>query len=765
VNHWFTAPDAPIVRTFVKRFDPLHWTVDFPLGTVASAVTSPDGHGIAVTCEFLRTGDLVGLIFESSDSHAHPAHARETARDYSHTVLSFHWQSTGVMPLDQVNGPTLTIEGRDESGSPKSWYVRLWNYAQGTGEDAQITLNFDALQAGYSLPADADPVYAGDIDRMFISIIPPDYQPGVQTVRGAPAKANVTLSGIICDGANSVLAINDAVVPEHTLRIATGYDDLYDLPPERVIDAIERLGHRGIINHYIGMSHYFALGADGLLDSSRTLNDAALAWHQEFARAAAARGFEVIWSISYEILDMFCPDAWKQRAFDGPQALTAWDPPSTLVSPANNDAIAFLGSVAAQFAQIAAGAGLQPMVQIGEPWWWVTSAGGLCLYDDAAKAAFGGNPVEIADVRAPMTAEQIGLLDQAGNVLAQSTAAISQAVKAAVPMTQLLLLVYLPTVLDPAAPELQRADLPTGWVSPAFDVLQVEDYDWITGGQTSVRSTAYAAVNARLRYPADQQHYFSGYVPDATKRASWSDIISAAMDAQGRGIAEVFLWALPQVLRDGLTLFGETSVTEFDDVNFPIEIGAEASVAPGFSTNVVTSASGYEYRNVNWQQARLRFDAGPGVRGDAEVETLLGFFRARRGAAIGFRFRDPYDFSSNGMTSTPAATDQVIGTGDGAVTTFPLIKTYGTGEQRRITRPVAGSVSVAVAGVEQSTGWSLEPLGQIVFASPPAAGMTITAGYLFDVPVRFAEDKLEVHRASFLAGEAPSVPLIEIRED
>jgi uncharacterized protein (TIGR02217 family) len=61
-------------------------------------------------------------------------------------------------------------------------------------------------------------------------------------------------------------------------------------------------------------------------------------------------------------------------------------------------------------------------------------------------------------------------------------------------------------------------------------------------------------------------------------------------------------------------------------------------------------------------------------------------------------------------------------------------------------------------------GWTLEPLGLIQFAAPPAAGAEVTAGFLFDVPVRFAEDRVEVNRATFLAGEAPSVPLIEIRE-
>jgi uncharacterized protein (TIGR02217 family) len=218
------------------------------------------------------------------------------------------------------------------------------------------------------------------------------------------------------------------------------------------------------------------------------------------------------------------------------------------------------------------------------------------------------------------------------------------------------------------------------------------------------------------------------------------------------------------VLRDGLTVYGEQEVIAFDDVSFPIAIGAEATVAPGFSTNIVTSASGNEYRNSNWQQARLRFDAGPGVRSESEMQALIEFFRARRGAAIGFRFRDPYDFSSNAMSGIPTANDQRIGIGDGSTTRFLLKKIYSGGEDRRVTRPVAGSVRIAVDGVEQATGWTLESLGEIVFVAPPAAGASVTAGFLFDVPVRFAEDRLEVNRATFLAGEAPSVPLIEIRE-
>ena len=276
---------------------------------------------------------------------------------------------------------------------------------------------------------------------------------------------------------------------------------------------------------------------------------------------------------------------------------------------------------------------------------------------------------------------------------------------------------------------------------------------------------AYAAVEARLGYGPDKQQYLSGFAAAETARADWRAIVAAADEARGRGVRQVLIWALPQIMRDGLTLFGgDDEMNAFDEVDFPIAIGVEASVAPGFSTNVVTSASGHEFRNANWASARLRFDAGPGVRGDGELEALIAFFRARRGSAVGFRFRDPYDCSSSGMTGVAGVSDQLLGTGDGARVRFALVKHYGGGEERRITRPVAGSVVVAVGGVARATGWTVEAGGELLFDVAPVTGAAVTAGYLFDVPVRFAEDRLEINRASFLAGAAPSVPLIEVRE-
>jgi len=213
---------------------------------------------------------------------------------------------------------------------------------------------------------------------------------------------------------------------------------------------------------------------------------------------------------------------------------------------------------------------------------------------------------------------------------------------------------------------------------------------------------------------------------------------------------------------------GEGDVQAFDDVDFPIALGKQASVEPGFSTAVVTTAAGFEQRNADWADARMRYDAGPGVRSEADIETLIAFFRARRGAARAFRFRDPFDDSSNGMTEAPTATDQALGEGDGMTTRFQLVKRYGEDEEalvRRITRPVAGSVIVAVNGVTMATGWTLDDGGVVAFDVAPAAGAEVAAGFRFDVPVRFGEDRLSVNRATFLAGEAASVALVEVREE
>jgi uncharacterized protein (TIGR02217 family) len=763
MGQWLAPQGSAKVLGTIKRFDARFWTVNFPRPMMASVVTTGP-NSLRVDAVFYKSDDLAGLIWEAEDRFDHPLLAYETARDFRDCRLSFRWVSQGLRGLDVVDGPTLTIEGRDQNGAVRAWYVRLWNYAQGSPEDAFVSLDFGNLDGGFVHPGEADPVWAGDIDRMFISLVPPGYD-RADAALAAPAEAWVELSSISCRGAGSVLSIGDMMVPEHRLRIASGYDDSYNLTPARLLRNALQLGYRELINHYVGMSHYFRLEQNGgsfeVVPGGGALNGPCAAWHGDFCRRAGALGYEVILSLSYELFDEHCPEEWKQRSEDGSPALTGWTPPSTLLSPAHSGAMAYLQAVAAAFAGIVRNAGLRVRFQVGEPWWWVKADGRICIYDDAAKAALG--PASIADIRLPLNAAQKASLDAAGQLLAESTSNLCAAVKAEAADAETLLLVYLPSVLEGEA---KRANVPPGWASPAFDVLQLEDYDWVTAGRAGATEQGVAEVGARLGYPVHEQHYFSGFVLRPEDRAQWRHIGSAAQAARERGTGELFVWALPQVLRDGFTWFDEEEdgVEAFSDVRFPIALGREASVEPAFSTAIVTTANGAEQRNSDWADARLRFDAGPGLRGEAELQELLAFFRARRGPAVGFRFEDPFDHSSNGMTGEPGPSDQLLGLGDGARTDFPLMKHYGE-QERRITRPVPGTVRISVGGIELVGGWTLGPLGMVRLDAAPEAGAEVRAGYRFDVPVRFAEDRLSLSRTTFEAGEAASVPLIEIRED
>jgi uncharacterized protein (TIGR02217 family) len=754
MGHWLAPAGAAKTFAHLKRFDARYWSVNFPRPMMASVVTTGP-HSLRVDAAFYRQDDLAGLIWEAEDRFDHVLLRYETARDFRGCRLRFRWRSSGLRPLDAVDGPTLTIEGRDQAGQPRSWYVRLWNYAAGMPEDALVELDFASIDGGFLLPAEADPVWAGDVDRMFVSLVPPGFT-RADAPLAEPAEGWVEISDIACDGPGSVLAVGDAIVPEHRLRIATGYDDLYHLTPARLLRNVMQLGYRGVINHYVGMSHYFRLEANsgGFYASlaGGALNAPCAAWHRDFCARAKALGHEVILSLSYELLDQHCWGDWKQRAANGSPALTGWEPPSALLSPAHGGAMGYLQAVARAFATIARDAGLPVRFQVGEPWWWVRADGRICIYDDAAKAVF--SPAPIADVRGSLGEAEKQTLDAAGAVLAGSTAALCAAVKAEAPEAETLLLVYLPTVLEGA--EVKRANVPTGWASPAFDVLQLEDYDWVTDGRGDATPAAVEEMAARLGYPVEDQHYFAGFVLRPEDRAQWAPIVAAAEAAFARDTRGVFVWALPQVLRDGFTWFdlGEEAVEAYDDVRFPIAIGREASVEPAFSTAVVATANGFEQRNSDWADARLRFDVGPGIRGEAELQELIAFFRARRGAAVAFRFTDPFDHE---------AEEQLLGEGDGIRSEFALVKRYGS-QVRRITRPAAGSVRLFVAGAERVSGWTLGEKGLVRFAEAPPDGAEVRASYSFDVPVRFAEDRLMLSRATFEAGEVASVPLIEVRE-
>jgi uncharacterized protein (TIGR02217 family) len=208
--------------------------------------------------------------------------------------------------------------------------------------------------------------------------------------------------------------------------------------------------------------------------------------------------------------------------------------------------------------------------------------------------------------------------------------------------------------------------------------------------------------------------------------------------------------------------------SDFHEVRFPLDVSLGSRGGPARRTDIVTLSSGREHRNSRWAQSRRRYDAGLGVRSIDALHAVIGFFEERRGRLIGFRFRDRADWRSGQPSREPTPLDQHIGTGDGANRSFPLIKAYGSAfapYRRAITKPVGGTVRVALDGVEQAVGsaFNCDPAtGIVIFTSAPPTGAIVTAGYAFDVPVRFDTDELDIDLSAFDAGEIPKIPLIEI---
>ncbi|MBW7990053.1 MAG: TIGR02217 family protein [Planctomycetes bacterium] len=213
----------------------------------------------------------------------------------------------------------------------------------------------------------------------------------------------------------------------------------------------------------------------------------------------------------------------------------------------------------------------------------------------------------------------------------------------------------------------------------------------------------------------------------------------------------------------------------FHEVQFPIGISYGSGFGPAFSTNITETDSGQEERIARWANARRRYDVREAIKSRDDIYTIQQFYIVRGGAANGFRFKDFTDFSSasNGR-GTPDDEDQSIGTGDASEVSFQLTKQYVSGiftRNRNITKPVSGTVVVALDTVAKTEGVDFTvdtTSGLITFTAAPGGGAAITAGFEFDVPVRFgkeADDQLLIAIDSFDITQISSLPLIEIRDE
>jgi uncharacterized protein (TIGR02217 family) len=208
---------------------------------------------------------------------------------------------------------------------------------------------------------------------------------------------------------------------------------------------------------------------------------------------------------------------------------------------------------------------------------------------------------------------------------------------------------------------------------------------------------------------------------------------------------------------------------QFHEVRFPVALSFGSVGGPERRTDVVAISNGFEERNAPWAHSRRRYDAGVGMRSLDDVELMIAFFEARFGQLYAFRWKDWSDFRSVKPSLDISAFDQILGLGDDLVTSFQLTKTYRSGDHeyvRPITKPVAGTIKVAVGPdeLEEGVDFTLDTTtGLLSFETAPENGFPVTAGFEFDVPVRFDTDRIQTSVASFKAGDVPTVPIVEVR--
>jgi hypothetical protein len=379
----------------------------------------------------------------------------------------------------------------------------------------------------------------------------------------------------------------------HGMQMTSGFDDTYNITPWRQVDNTWQLGYRGYFTCYMGMSHYFKAFSSGgsatfenkvVKDAAQPLNFPTQKWCESLFAQMVAKGYKFVWSTSYEILNTYCPEEWKQRDYLQRPALSGWSPPSSFLIPAKLEAMDYLARTIKHGISLMRAAGWAEAdcyFQIGEPWWWdgSYSGGAPCIYDNYTQALYvteTGNAVPtplIQSYREPVTTTQQPYLEWLGTKLGNSTNYIRDTVKATYPTSKATLLFFSPQLFDGSQNVGGLPTLPadntsmrniinfpiTEWEYPNYDFMQIEDYDWIIDGQLDNLPLTVEAATVLLGYPIAVVHYFVGFVLFAYQEWIWPNINIATRGAKLANIPNIYVWAYPQVIRDGI-LYDDTLI-------------------------------------------------------------------------------------------------------------------------------------------------------------------------------------------------------------
>lgn len=589
----------------------------------SAAITSTDIDNFTVTGTFRTSQDLVGVYWNSKDPITHPYISYGERYDYRDVILEcdVEWDgclfdSDGGYPVQPITS-TFTIEMNDGSiyyPVMKDFLTDVHHgYSTDTGVNipstAHLKIDFNNIiikEGGeyvkgngttvkVTSPLRLDP---SNIKFIMFVVIPeryvrPEFNDEGIAYYEVTRNIDYYLKFENIQVTNGQMGYEHKTLEPHQYRLCEGYDDFYNFNPYRICREMRKLGYVEWLDLYIGASHYYEksgeigdlipvsedpdeFGHDRtgkmVLDTTVPLNKAFSAWLDCYSRELKANDCpNLVVSVSMENLQ--CPDDWKQRDSRGNPALTGWIPSTFFYSPCHPDILPYMQSVSEACLDIVVANELPPILQLGEAWWWWNEYidkdyKSPCFYDAYTKAKYQeefGKPME--EYISPFVDYDYDMIDWLNKQIVDYSWGIREVIKQDKYVDgKYMALFFPPSVLDTdRVPEMmQRANFLTGIYSPQqLDVLQVEDYDWVTGNPTDPehierdRSHHHEAyeIGEKLGFPYSKQHYFGGFVQYPEDGIEFWKLIKKAMnDAIDLGFSEVFVWAGSQVRRDNKML-------------------------------------------------------------------------------------------------------------------------------------------------------------------------------------------------------------------
>ena len=547
------------------------WTINNNFESSA-AITSSNNSNFTVTGTFRTTGDMIGIYWNSEDLIQHPYISYGSRTDYRNVILEFDYNMSGCKDWNEDynvdNNPcVITINKTDGSVD----YVVMYQFI--TGNHVRIDFNNLVLNNG-------NRVNVADIESIMLLLKPSNHDGNYTIMENIDFTCEVSNIQVT----NGYISNEHLMLEPHQYRLCEGYDDFYNFNPRRICREMRKLGYVEWLDLYIGASHFYEKrGTPGdvitdltfdhnrtgkmVLDRNVPLNKAFHAWLDCYSRELKKNDCpNLVISVSMENLQ--CPDSWKQRDCNGNPALTGWVPSTFFYSPCNDEVAPYMQSVSEACLDIVVSNGMQPILQMGEAWWWWNENDKPnqppCFYDNATKlkyqSEFGHSIPEYNNAWSTFDEKTMQWLNQQ---LCKYSDKLREVIKNHKYADGLYMALFFPpSVLDTdrVPPMMQEVNFLRDAYSPSkLDVLQIEDYDWVTGNpfqpETIERDRSHHpkayTIGQELGFTEDRLHYFGGFVqyPENAKEF-WREIKKAMDDAIEKGFQEVFVWAGSQVRRD-----------------------------------------------------------------------------------------------------------------------------------------------------------------------------------------------------------------------